>query len=73
MLIICYVSLIISLCFTDNEESYYDYDKDDSDDWDFMDIIGSMKAKATKPEGEKKKLLNIFFLNFHFLTFAPIF
>ena len=48
MLIICYVSLIISLCFTDYEESYYDYDEDDSD------FLGTevMSISAMKPEGE---------------------
>ena len=48
MLIICYVSLIISLCFTDYEESYYDYDEDDSD---FLGT-GVMSISAMKPEGE---------------------
>ena len=48
MLIICYVSLIISLCFTDYVESYYDYDEDDSD------FLGTevMSISAMKPEGE---------------------
>ena len=40
MLIIYYVSLIISLFFTDYEESYYDYYYKDNSDYLENDLLG---------------------------------